>query len=137
MHYFVDVLKRYAVFTGRARRAEYWYFTLFSIIVSIVLSIISEIIGDSKNIIGSLYSLAVLLPGIAVGIRRLHDIGKSGWWMLINFIPIAGWIWFIVLACKESTPGDNKYGPNPKNIPSPTPPQTPNQEPQVAQQNPQ
>ena len=117
----MEVLKKYAVFTGRARRAEFWYFVLFNIIVSIVLSIISGIFRDKSNILGSIYSLAVLIPSIAVGVRRLHDIGKSGWWLLISLIPLIGWIWIIVLTAMEGNPGDNKYGPNPKGMAPATP----------------
>ena len=125
MHYYIDVLKKYAIFKGRATRSEFWYFALFNFIVSIVIGIISKIIGDSKNnILGNIYSLAVFIPSLAVGMRRMHDIGKSGWIILINLIPIIGWIWFIVLACKEGFQGDNKYGPNPKGVSS-VPPNTP------------
>ncbi len=149
MNYYVGVLKNYAVFSGRARRAEYWYFVLFNAIAGIVLSIISKIIVDNRNILGGLYSLAILLPMIAVSIRRLHDTGKSGWWVLLTlliiplpflllfifFIPILGFlsliclaalVWYTILMCKDSNPGDNKYGPNPKSVPaSPIPPTPP------------
>jgi uncharacterized membrane protein YhaH (DUF805 family) len=128
MHYFIEVLKKYAIFKGRARRAEYWYFTLVSTIISVVINVISNIFSDKQNIIGLVYSLAVFIPGLAVSVRRLHDIGKSGWMILINLIPLVGFIWFIVLACKDSNPGENKYGPNSKMQPastSPTPPVAP------------
>lgn len=114
MNYYLAVLKKYAVFSGRARRAEYWYFFLFNMIISIVLGIISTIIGDRYGILGLVYCLAVLIPGIAVSIRRLHDIGKSGWMLLIGFIPLIGAIWLLVLMVTDSNPGENKYGPNPK-----------------------
>jgi uncharacterized membrane protein YhaH (DUF805 family) len=115
MHYYTDVLKKYAVFTGRAPRAEYWYFVLFNFIISILLSIVSGIISDKMSILGMVYLLAVMIPSIAVGIRRLHDIGKSGWWLLLGLIPIIGTIWIIVLLVMDSQPEANVYGPNPKN----------------------
>jgi len=82
MHYYIEVLEKYAVFKGRARRAEYWYFILFNLIIAIVLNIISKVIGEQRNILSHIYGLAVLVPSIAVSIRRFHDIGKTGWWEL-------------------------------------------------------
>jgi len=114
MNYYLKVLKKYAVFSGRAQRAEYWYFFLFNLITGIVLGIVSGLISDTKSIIGLIYALAVLIPGLAVSIRRLHDVGKSGWMILINLIPLVGTIWYIVLMATDSNPGDNEYGPNPK-----------------------
>ncbi len=115
MNYYLSVFKKYAVFGGRAQRAEYWYFFLFNLIISIVLGIVSVLISDNKNIIGFVYALAVLIPELAVSIRRLHDVGKSGWMILINLIPLVGFIWYIVLMVTDSNSGDNEYGPNPKN----------------------
>ena len=112
MNYYFGVWKKYAVFHGRARRAEYWMFVLFSIIASIILSIIGEIIHTT--LLGNLYTLAVIIPSLAVGARRLHDIGKSGWWLLIGLIPIIGWIILIMFAVMDGQPGDNQYGSNPK-----------------------
>ncbi len=114
MNYYVSVLKKYAVFSGRSRRAEYWYFALFNIIFSIALGIVSSVINDNENIISILYSLAILIPGLAVSVRRLHDIGKSGWMILLFLIPLIGAIWLLVLMCLDSNPAENKYGPNPK-----------------------
>ena len=137
MSWYMAVLKKYAVFSGRARRKEYWYFFLVNFIIAIVLSALSRIgAGNNSNgmspistafsCISGLYSLAVLLPGIGVGIRRLHDIGKSGWWLLIALIPLIGDIWLLVLMAQDSQPGDNQYGPNPKMEANPmTPPMTP------------
>ncbi|MFA6322030.1 MAG: DUF805 domain-containing protein [Candidatus Buchananbacteria bacterium] len=116
MNYYTSVLKKYATFTGRAQRAEYWYFVLFNIIISLAAGIISTVIGDDYNTIGFLYSLAVLIPSLAVAVRRLHDVGKSGWMLLICLIPIVGAIWLLVLMIIDSNPGENKYGPNPKGI---------------------
>ncbi len=120
MQWFTDVIKKYAVFSGRARRKEFWMFTLFSVIISIILSIIDRALGltygtgDSNGVLGSLFSLAILLPSIGVGIRRMHDTNRSGWWLLINLVPCVGWIVYIVFAAQEGNAGDNQYGPDPK-----------------------
>ena len=120
MSWYIKVLKKYAVFSGRARRKEYWMFVLFNFIFGLVASLIDLGIGlltfavFGLGLLSILYALAVFVPGLAVSVRRLHDVGKSGWYLLINLIPIAGPIWFLVLACTDSQPGDNKYGPNPK-----------------------
>ncbi|MGB6873617.1 MAG: DUF805 domain-containing protein [Dehalococcoidia bacterium] len=120
MNWYIKVLKKYAVFSGRARRKEYWMFFLFNFIFSLVASLIDLGIGlltfavFGLGLLSILYALAVFVPGLAVAVRRLHDVGKSGWYLLIILIPIAGPIWFLVLTCTDSQPGDNKYGPNPK-----------------------
>lgn len=121
MNWYLQVLKKYAVFSGRARRQEYWMFVLINLIISIILSIIDNIMGlagpeSPYGIISSIYLLFVLIPSIAVGVRRLHDIGKSGWMLLIAFIPLIGAIWLIVLFVKDSDSGENEYGPNPKGV---------------------
>ena len=119
--YFVDViLKKYLLFTGRARRREFWMFVLFNLVVSIVLNIAAQILANLPAIgiifgfIPLLYSLAILLPSLGLGIRRLHDTNRSGWWLLIGLIPLVGLIVLIVFAVQEGTPGDNQFGPNPK-----------------------
>lgn len=112
MNWYLAVLKKYAVFSGRATRSEYWYFALFSLIVSIVLAIVDYLLDT--QILGGVYSLAVFLPSLGVSIRRLHDIGRSGWWNLIIFVPLIGFIVLIVFAVQDSQPGSNQYGPNPK-----------------------
>jgi uncharacterized membrane protein YhaH (DUF805 family) len=140
--YYLDVLKnKYAQFDGRATRSEFWYFTLFNVVVSILLSILDTVLGtgytyetttavlsDSGQMtsiaatqtigyLQSFYSLAVLIPSLAVSIRRLHDIGKSGWWILLGVIPIVNFIGIFVLIyfyVLDSQPGENQYGPNPK-----------------------
>jgi uncharacterized membrane protein YhaH (DUF805 family) len=121
MKWFVKCMKQYADFGGRARRTEFWMFVLFNIIFSVIASLIDRAIGFKigaiqMGIIGLIYSLAVLIPALAVSVRRLHDIGKSGWMVLINLIPLIGLIWFIVLMVKDSQPGENQYGPNPKEV---------------------
>lgn len=113
-------MSKYVDFSGRARRSEFWYFILFSFLVQIVASILDSIIGTdydttSGGLISTLVSLALLLPTIAVSARRLHDIGKSGWWQLIGIIPIIGWILVIIWYATDTRPGDNQYGPDPKN----------------------
>jgi uncharacterized membrane protein YhaH (DUF805 family) len=111
-------LRQYVGFTGRARRSEYWWFALFGLIVSIVADLIDAMLGtmsDDTNVgvVGGIVGLALLLPSIAVAIRRLHDTSRTGWWILIGLIPIVGWIVLIVFYVQDSHP-DNKYGPSPK-----------------------
>ncbi|MFP5114133.1 DUF805 domain-containing protein [Bacillaceae bacterium C204] len=113
MEWYLKVLKNYVGFSGRARRKEYWMFYLFNAIAMIILSIIDNIIG-TYSLLYCLYSLAVLLPSLAVAFRRLHDIGRSGAWILIGLIPLIGAIILLVFACTDSQPDDNQYGPNPK-----------------------
>lgn len=114
MNWYVKCLKQYVDFKGRARRTEYWMFVLFNAIFTAIAYIIDYAIGI--EIISTLYSIAMICPGLAVEIRRLHDIGKSGWWLLIVLIPIVGWILYLVWACTDSQSGVNKYGANPKEI---------------------
>ena len=121
MNWYLKVLKQYADFNGRARRKEYWMFVLFNIIFAIVAVILDNILGIAIEGIGygplyGLYTLAVLIPGLAVAVRRLHDIGKSGWMILIALIPLVGGIWLLVLLVTDSNPGENQYGQNPKEI---------------------
>lgn len=116
MNWYLAVLKKYAVFTGRARRSEYWYFFLFSLIISVVLTILDGALGlanSGNGVISSIYSLATLIPSIAVGVRRMHDVGKSGWFILIP-------IYNLVLACTNGVAGPNEYGPDPKNEEAPS-----------------
>ncbi|NHE59453.1 DUF805 domain-containing protein [Cyclobacterium plantarum] len=110
--YYLDVLKnKYAQFDGRARRSEYWYFVLFNVLVSIGIGIVGTFLDS--NFLSMIYSLGVFIPGIAVAVRRLHDTGRSGLWILIGLIPIIGLIVLIVFMVEDSKP-DNQYGPNPK-----------------------
>ncbi|MFK0237961.1 DUF805 domain-containing protein [Streptomyces vinaceus] len=115
MHYYTDVLKKYADFSGRARRQEFWMFCLFNIGVAIIVAIIDAVIGANMIIYG-LYILAIIVPSIALAVRRLHDIGKSGWWYFITFVPVIGGIWLLVLFATEGQPQPNEYGPNPKAV---------------------
>ena len=118
MEWYLMVLKKYAEFNGRSRRKEYWMFVLFNLIISIVLSSLERMLGLSNEygvgFLSTIYNLGILIPSIAVGIRRLHDIGKSGWWLLISLIPVIGWIWIIVLMATDGHPNSNEYGTNPK-----------------------
>lgn len=113
MDWYLKVLKQYADFNGRARRKEYWMFVLFNVIFEIVAWILDLILGTYLVII-TIYGLAILIPAIAVTVRRLHDTGKSGWWILIDFVPVIGFIWLIILLVQEGTHGPNEYGPDPK-----------------------
>ena len=108
--------KQYANFNGRARRSEYWFFTLFNLCVSAVVMVVQNAISSTLGSILSLATLALVVPGIAVAVRRLHDIGKSGWYYLFCLIPLVGGIILIIWYCQDSMPGDNMYGPNPKGI---------------------
>jgi uncharacterized membrane protein YhaH (DUF805 family) len=113
MSWHLMVLKKYAVFSGRSRRREFWMFALFNFIIALVIGCVEGIVG-SPAIISTLYSLAVLIPSLAVTVRRLHDTGRRGWWILIGLIPLVGWIVLIVFMVLDSQPNDNQYGPNPK-----------------------
>lgn len=104
-----SVLTQYTGFSGRARRSEYWYFLLFSFLVSTVASMIDAALHSV--VLGLLVTLGLILPSLAVGVRRLHDIGRSGWWLLIALIPLVGAIVLIVFACTDSQPGPNRFGP--------------------------
>jgi len=119
---FVDAIRscfaQYVGFSGRARRSEYWYFFLFNILVNIVASILDVAIGTNwgsgSGLISLIASLALLLPGLAVAFRRLHDTDRSGWWILIGLIPLVGFIVLLVFFVMDSTPGPNRFGPSPK-----------------------
>lgn len=106
MEWYIKVLKNYVGFKGRARRKEFWMFVLINMIVSILLGVLGRMIS-SLGFVGQIYSLAVLLPSVAVGIRRMHDTNHSGWFMLIP-------IYNLILAAAEGQPGDNRFGPSPK-----------------------
>ena len=115
---------KYVGFSGRARRSEYWYCALFTFLVGIVTSIIDAVLGtdfddSTGGLVNSLGSLVLFLPSLAVAVRRLHDIGRSGWWFLLVLIPILGWIVLLVWFCTDTKRGDNEYGPDPKYGPSP------------------
>ena len=113
MKWYLKVMKNYTEFNGRARRKEYWMFTLFNMLFYILAAFIDGVLGLVFGF-SIIYSLVVLIPGLSVAVRRLHDVGKSGWFLLISLIPIIGGIWLLVLMCSDGKAGDNLYGPNPK-----------------------
>ena len=119
MKWYLKVLNQYADFSGRARRMEYWMFVLFNMIFAFAAMVIDNILGTAVEGVGygmvyALYCLAVIVPGLAVTVRRLHDVGKSGWMYLIIFIPMIGVIWLLVLLFTDGDSGTNEYGPSPK-----------------------
>ena len=103
MDWYLNVVKQYTVFTGRAGRQEFWMFQLINFGIALAISVVGNILG--LEILSTLYSLAIFLPSLAVLVRRLHDTSRSGWWALIGLVPVLGWIALIVLAALESTPG--------------------------------
>ena len=113
MEWYLKVWKQYADFSGRARRKEFLMFVLFNILAGIVLGILGliPVLGTILNV-G--YGLAIIVPALALAVRRLHDVGRSGWWYLICLIPLVGSIILLVWFCTDSQPGDNKWGANPK-----------------------
>lgn len=114
--WYMEALNKYVEFSGRSRRKELWTFVLVNLVISISLSVLDAIIGMGIGFIGTLFSLAIFLPSIAVGVRRLHDIGKEGWWLLVGLIPLIGWIVLIYFYVQDSEPGSNVYGANPKGL---------------------
>lgn len=125
MQWYLKVLQQYVDFAGRARRTEFWMFVLFSLIISIVLGVLDSLLGltfvpgTTSGWLGLIYGLAVLLPSLGVTVRRLHDTGRSGWWVLIGLVPLAGAIVLIVFCAAEGNRGPNAYGPDPKAVGSP------------------
>ena len=128
MHWYLEVLKKYAQFDGRARRKEYWFFALFNCLIGFVIMLIAGLVIGATGVraddpaaagflasyfagmgIVGLYSLAVLIPGLAVTVRRLHDTDRSGWWMLIALVPYVGSIVLLIFALLKGTPGPNRY----------------------------
>ena len=119
MNWFTTALKKYAVFSGRSRRREYWYFVLFYLIIYVVLAVADAATGsfDSKSGIGlftGIFSLAMLIPSLSVTVRRLHDTDRTGWWILITLIPLIGAIVLLVFLLQDSNEEANRFGPNPK-----------------------
>ena len=114
MEHYMNALLSYADFSGRNRRKAFWMFVLFNTIFSIICNVIDGALGTM--FIGSIYSLALLIPGLSAGARRLHDTGRSGWWQLLWLVPIIGWIVLIVFLVQDSHEGENDFGPNPKEL---------------------
>lgn len=121
MNWYLAVLKKYAVFNGRASRSEFWFFVLINFVIALGISFIESMLGISSAYgygpIGGLYALAILLPAIGVAIRRLHDSGRTGFWLLVGFIPFIGALILIVLYVLDSEPGANQYGEPVKGLP--------------------
>ena len=117
MGWYVEVLKKYAVFNGRAHRREYWMFVLINFLISFGLGAVDNIAGLSSGrsygVLGTLYGLAVFVPSLAVGVRRLHDTDRSGWWLLIGLVPLVGWLILLIFLATAGQRGDNRYGPVP------------------------
>jgi uncharacterized membrane protein YhaH (DUF805 family) len=121
MKYYLKAFKNYAEFTGRANTSEFWYFVMFNIIFSITAMILDIVLGiDSRGLrygpIYEVYTAIVFIPGLAVAVRRLHDVGKSGWFIFIVVIPLIGIIWFFVVVSANGDAGKNEYGIKPKEI---------------------
>jgi uncharacterized membrane protein YhaH (DUF805 family) len=110
--YYIFVIKQYANFRGRAKRLEYWSFVFVNLLVAIFFYVADqELIHDQFPVFFSLYNLAILLPSMAVSVRRLHDIGRAGWWLLIMLIPLVGPLVMVTLMALPGQTNDNKYGP--------------------------
>lgn len=128
MDSYMVCFRKYADFSGRARRKEFWTFSLVNAGIILALSAIDLLIGGSNDngngapslttafilLILGLFSLAIIVPSLAAQVRRLHDVGKSGWWYFIQLVPVIGGIWLLVLSLLDSQPGANEWGPNPK-----------------------
>ncbi len=121
MNWYVDVLRKYAVFSGRARRKEYWFFVLFNLLIVAGLTLVDAFVGTydpvrEVGLLSGLYGIGMILPSLAVGARRLHDSGRTAWWLLIGLVPIIGAIVLLIFFILDSQMGDNEYGPNPKGL---------------------
>ncbi len=121
MHWYFEVIRKYAVFDGRARRAEYWLYTLVNFLVMVMLVGIDVTSGHFDADIGfgplsGIYALAVLVPGLAVGARRLHDTNHSAAWLFLSVVPFLGGIVLLYFMVLEGEPGDNRFGPDPKAV---------------------
>lgn len=115
IQYYVDFWKNYVNFSSRSRRAAFWYVMLMNVIIAIVLSVLMAI-SSVFYYVAVVYDLAIIIPSIALWVRRLHDIGKAGWWVLLDFVPLVGPIVLLVWACREGDHGANAYGPDPKEM---------------------
>lgn len=124
VQWYMRVLRRYSDFRGRAHRTEYWMFTLVSVLISIALAFVDAVLGlevGGFGLLGLIYGLAVLLPSLAVGARRLHDTGRSGWWQLIQIVPVIGIIVLVVFLATDGHHGANTHGPDPRATPADEP----------------
>ena len=119
MSWFLMAIKKYAQFDGRSQRSEYWFFALFYILFAIAATLIDVGVGSYDpqtgfGLLSAILAIGLFIPSLSVSVRRLHDTDRSGWWLLICLIPLVGAIWFLVLMVFDSTPGNNRFGPNPK-----------------------
>lgn len=115
MEWYQHALKKYSTFDGRATRKEYWYFALFNTVVAMVLFVVGELLATGLgSVLYLLYLLGTLSPSLAVSVRRLHDIGRSGWWLLVAFVPLVGSVVLLVFLLTASAPATNEYGPEPE-----------------------
>lgn len=115
MNWYLKVIKQYADFNGRARRTEYWIFVLMNFIITLILTSLDNLMGSiGIGVLSLLYSFFIIVPSLAVTVRRLHDIGKSGWMILVVLIPFIGAIWLLILMATVGTSKENDYGPSPK-----------------------
>lgn len=121
MTWFLAAFKKYATFSGRAQRREYWYFFLFYTLIIVALAVADLLLGtfdegQGLGLFSGIFALVTALPSVAVGVRRLHDIGRSGWWLLITVVPLIGVIWLLIYTARDGDPGENEYGANPKAV---------------------
>jgi uncharacterized membrane protein YhaH (DUF805 family) len=117
MDNYIEVLKKYAVFNGRASRKEYWMFALVNVLIMLGFNFLSFVLDSTLiQVLGILYLLAVLVPSLAVYVRRLHDTDHSAWWILLGLIPLVGTIILLIFLVTDSQAGDNRFGPNPKGV---------------------
>ena len=121
MNWYITAVKKYATFSGRSRRKEYWYFFLFNLLISLFLTFVDGLTGSldpdtGYGLLSGIYTLALLIPGIAVGVRRLHDTDRSGWWLLIVLIPIIGVLVLLYFTVSKGNSGSNRYGSDPKEV---------------------
>ena len=119
MNWFFEALRKFAKFSGRSRRSEYWYFTLVYLILAIILSVLDMATGLYDESIGigvlsAIFAIAMILPSLSVSVRRLHDTNRSGWWLLIALVPLLGAIVLLIFMVLDSEAGANRFGPNPK-----------------------
>lgn len=119
MNWFLIAVEKYATFSGRSQRAEYWYYILFYLLLLVGLSYIDRLTGTYNELFGvgllsGVCALGLMMPSLAVAIRRLHDTGRSGWWLLLGLIPLVGSLILLIFYVQDSQPGENAYGPNPK-----------------------
>lgn len=122
MNWYLRAIRHYAVFSGRSRRKEYWCFTLFNLFITMALAVADTLTGTfsaatGMGLLGGIYTVGILIPSLAVLVRRLHDTNRSGWWIWIALIPLAGAIVLLVFLVTDGTPETNRFGPSPKNVP--------------------